>query len=147
MTSKPIVVGVDNSQGSAVALKWAATEAALRRCPVRAVTCWSLPALYGVDVVALAGLDIAGIEREAAAMLAKAVGTAISGLPNPPVIEQVVIGGLASQEIVTQGKDAEMIVVGSRGHGGFRGLLLGSTATQVIHHAPCPVVVCREEAK
>ena len=147
MTSKAIVVGVDNSPGSAVALEWAVQEAGIRGCPVRAVTCWSLPALYGVDVVAIVGLDPAELERETADMLAKAVATTISGLTKPPVIEQVVIGGLASQELVSQGKGAEMIVVGSRGRGGFLGLPLGSTATQVIHNATWPVVVCREEAK
>ncbi len=155
MTSKPIVVGVDNSPGSALALEWALNEGMLRGCPVRAISCWSLPPLYGVDVVAIVGLDPAEIERHSAEMLAHAVAAAMGkigkqkpdGPTNPPAIEQVVIGGLASQELVHESKGAEMIVVGSRGRGGFLGLLLGSTATQVIHHAACPVVVCRGEAK
>lgn len=147
MASKAIVVGVDSSPGSVVALNWAVNEASLRGCPIRAVTCWSLPALYGVDVVAIVGLDPVEIERQTADMLAKTVAAAIGERANPPVIEQVVVGGLASAELIAQSKGAEMIVVGSRGRGGFLGLLLGSTATQVIHHAECPVVVCREEAK
>ena len=151
MASKPIVVGVDSSPGSASALEWALTEGIMRGCPVRAITCWSFPPLYGVDVVAFVGVDPAEIERDSAEMLALAVTAAITKVGKtrpggPTAIEQVVIAGIASQELVREGKGAEMIVVGSRGRGGFLGLLLGSTATQVIHHATCPVVVYREEA-
>ena len=152
MALKPIVVGVDNSPGSALALEWALNEGIVRGCPVRAITCWSLPPLYGVDVVAIVGLDPAEIERDSAEMLAHAVNAAMTKIEKAkpgvhPAIEQVVIAGLPSQELVHESKGAEMIVVGSRGRGGFLGLLLGSTAAQVIHHAMCPVVVCREEAK
>ena len=151
MASKPIVVGIDNSPGSALALEWALNEGMLRKCPVRAITCWSLPPLYGVDVAMVAGLDPAEIERYSAEMLLRAVTEATGKIGKAKLanttIEQVVLAGLPSQQIILESKGAEMVVVGSRGRGGFLGLLLGSTATQVIQHVTCPVVVCREETK
>lgn len=145
MTTKPIVVGVDGSPGSVAALRWALTEAALHQTTVRAVSCWSLPAMYGVDIAATSALDPNDIAGEAARSLHQAVTEALAGNPAPS-LDEVVIPGLPSQVLVHESEDADMVVVGARGHGGFMGLLLGSVATQVVNHAKCPVVVVPKAA-
>ncbi|NMH97725.1 universal stress protein [Pseudonocardia acidicola] len=132
---RPIVVGVDGSEPSTHALEWAVDEARRRGRPLRLV--------HGLEH---SGHPHAAEQERAAAQ--EVVDTAVaqtagSGLDVQPVLEV----GSASAVLVKEGPDAEMIVLGARGHGGFGGLLLGSTSLQVAMHAACPVVVLRKGAE
>jgi nucleotide-binding universal stress UspA family protein len=139
-----IVVGVDGSDGASAALEFAAAEAALRETPLRIVSAWEVPpAIYGsgftppltpetVDAFRKRGLQVA----EDAAATAKTLQRSLQ-------IETLAIQGQPADVLLEQGADAELIVVGRRGLGGFRSLLLGSVSQQVVHYAPCPVVVAR----
>jgi len=138
-----IAVGVDASGGSLAALEWAASEARLRGDDLRVVTAWLVPTMAfgapGFGPIVAEGLD-AEFEGAARAALEKAIeglGAAGEGIH----IERVVAHGQASHVLIEAAKDAALLVVGSRGHGGFAGLLLGSVSQQCAHHAPCPVVI------
>jgi nucleotide-binding universal stress UspA family protein len=133
-----IVVGVDGSEQSLAALDWAITEARLRRGEVRLVTAWYYPPLAST-VGVIDDTFKKDAEQELAAAL-KAVadeGVAVTG--------QVVENSPATA-LLDAARDADLLIVGSRGHGGFTGLLLGSVSSQVIHHAHCPVLVVRPKA-
>ena len=137
-----IVVGVDGSAGSRNALRWAISEAALRGATVEAVTTWQSPsyAYTGVavmpPVVELAEAAAAALDETIAAETA-----VLTGSDAAVTIEQVVVEGPAAAVLIERARDADLLVVGSRGHGGFRGLLLGSVSHQCASHAHCPVVV------
>lgn len=135
-----VVVGVDGSPPSSRALALAAEEARMRHARLRVVAAWSFPTFAaGAYVPAEAYEDV---PDELATAVASQVTEALG--PNPELeVEQVVTEGPAAQVILEAAKDAELIVVGSRGRGGFGGLLLGSVSTQVVHHAHCPVLVAR----
>ena len=137
---KTIVVGVDGSQHSADAVRWAVDEATLQGAKVVAVFAWHLPHVSTVHE-ALHVLDV-DFEQEAREFLETAVQEAV---PDAEVeIEQVVTEDPAAAALIAAAEGAELLVVGSRGHGGFTGLLLGSVSQQVAQHAPCPVVVVRK---
>ncbi|WP_329140862.1 universal stress protein [Streptomyces sp. NBC_01476] len=139
-----IVVGVDGSEPSLQALRWAARQAALTDASLEAVMAWELPGAVG-----WAGLpelpDDIDLEEPARGSLAKAVATALPGEQAVPVTQIVVLGN-AAQAILDRGEGAELIVVGVRGHGTFRATLLGSVSHTVTMHATCPVVVVRGTA-
>ena len=135
-----VVVGVDGSEGSRRALRWAARQSRSTGARLRAVWAWSYldqpverfdPA-YGEDD-ARRSLD------EALA----ALGDEAAGLD----VEPVVVCDLAARALLDSAKDADLVVVGSRGVGGFEGLLLGSVSSQVASHASCPVVVVPGEER
>ena len=135
-----IVVGVDNSPGARRALEWALDEAALRDATVVAVHAWQLPYVLStpLGVVSVPVDDDATAEAEAE--LAAVIDEVAAAHPATPVERQVVLGSPAAA-LIEEGADAQLIVVGSRGRGGFAGLLLGSVSHQLAHHAPCPVVI------
>ena len=142
-----IVVGVDHSEGAKAALRFALEEATLRQATLRVVHAWqyayigatgfegSYPALGG-DIKELR--DMA--ERDLDATLQEAIpetGTI--------EIERRVVEDRPAAALVDESRGADMVVVGSRGHGGFAGLLLGSVSQQVAHHAACPVVIVHKK--
>jgi nucleotide-binding universal stress UspA family protein len=133
-----IVVGVDGSDPSKAALRWAARQAELTGAVVEAVSAWEYPRWYGVGLVA-AGFDFA---ESAGTTLAQAIDEALG--PNPPVVlgRRVVCGNPAGV-LLDASLGAELLVVGNRGRGGFTEALLGSVGQHVVQHAPCPVVVIR----
>jgi len=132
-----IVVGVDGSPGSLAALAWAVDEARTRTAVVEAVHAWHVPYVDTSAFVALSS-DVDAMEAEAHAVLARAVAeVAHDGV----VVDEVVRCASPASVLVEEAKDADLLVVGTRGHGGFAGLLIGSVSQQVTHHAPCPVVV------
>jgi len=134
-----IVVGVDGSEPSRRALDWALDEARRRQCTVDAVHAWQAPHLVGYPY---AGTEPGPVTYEQAAKetLDHAVdGADTSGLPAP--VSRVLVMGHPAEAILDQTKGADLLVVGSRGLGGFRGLLLGSVSQQIAHHSPCPVVI------
>ena len=135
-----IVVGVDGSPASQAALAWAVDEAELRDCEVEAVHAWS-PIVFApvTGMVPSPTLAPEDLEREAVELL----GTALEAVGNPPSARPVAAAGGVAEVLLSHAKGAELVVVGSRGRGGFAGLLLGSVSQQVAHHAPCPVVIVR----
>ena len=135
-----IVVGVDGSDNSARALSWAIEEATLRNDDVEAVTVWHLP-YAGAGFAAVPMVDPNELQAGAAAQLEGSINAATDDDAVRAGIIRTVSEGGAAGALMDAAKDADLLVVGSRGHGGFVGLLLGSVSSQCVHHARCPVVV------
>ncbi len=133
-----IVVGVDSSATSLKALRWALEEARLRQLDVEMVHAFPRPELVGMTMVVTLPSD--DELREASEQVLSEALAAVGGPGDVTIAQHVGAGGPASV-LVEKAKDAELLVLGSRGLGGFRGMLLGSVTQQVIAHAPCPVVV------
>jgi nucleotide-binding universal stress UspA family protein len=138
-----IIVGLDGSSHSRRALAWAVKEAAFRGEPLTVITVqqdytgfWG-PAAYQY------ARDPSFLEqaaKEAQVETDNAVDRLDAG-SRPPSVTVRAVTGLPGEELLDAAKDAEMIVVGSRGAGGFKKLLLGSVSLHIAHHAHCPVVV------
>ena len=140
-----IVVGVDGSASSRDAIRWAVDEARVRKTTVRAVYAWQLPIVTGFAYVPAEVLDPVELERRAQEVVDAAVAEAV-GTANGTTVEAVAVEGIAAERLVKESAEADMLVVGSRGRGGFSGLLLGSVGQQCVHHAACPVVIVRPAA-
>jgi nucleotide-binding universal stress UspA family protein len=137
-----IVVGLDGSAASVSALRWALREAELRGAKVRVVHAWSYP-MPSTFHEASHVMELPFAE-DAAGLLDKCIAAAA---PAPGVeIEKKVVEGPAAPALVEAARDASLLVVGSRGLGGFSGLLLGSVSQQCAHHATCALVIVRGEA-
>lgn len=137
-----IVVGIDSSAGSAEALSWALAYARLTGGTVEAVTAWQVPPRYVYSYGwTPTGIDDAGIIRCAEKTLAETVAQAQGGDDHPVPVTTRVMEGPAAQVLLAAGKGAEMMVLGSRGHGAFSGMLLGSVSQHCVQHATCPTVV------
>lgn len=133
-----IVVGVDGSENARRALSWAVEEAQLRQAGVEAVHAWELPMYVGFG--GPVAIDPAPYEEGARALLDEEIAAVpVTGLPAP--ITEVVVRGSPAWALLEIAKTADLVVVGSRGRGGFAGLLLGSVSQQVAQHAECPVVI------
>jgi nucleotide-binding universal stress UspA family protein len=135
-----IVVGVDGSEGSARALQFALDEARLRGANLKAVSAWHVPAIVYEAGWVPAELDLDEYPKFAQEALAKALadgGAETSGVEVTTVISK----GQAADVLCAEAKGADLLVVGSRGLGGFRGLMLGSVSQQCAHHAPCPIAI------
>lgn len=137
-----IVVGVDGSTSSRDAIRWAVEEARVRKTGVRAVYAWQLPIVTGFAYIPPDVLDPAELERRANDVVTAAVDEAV-GARNGVEVQAVAVEGTAAEKLVEESTGADMLVVGSRGRGGFSGLLLGSVGQQCVHHAACPVVIVR----
>jgi len=136
-----IVVGIDGSQGARRALEWAVGEAKIRDAHLVVVHAWLEPAAVAVGSVIAAGGVGPEIFEEAAQRTVADVLGAVDTTALPQGIESHVVAGAPAQALLDAAREADMIVVGSRGLGGFTGLLLGSVSQQVAHHATCPVVI------
>ena len=138
-----IVVGVDGSDHAARALDWAIGQAKLTGARIHVTSAWHVPAMsYGSPgfVPAVSppiGESIRDVATEVAGKAAEQVRAA--GLE----VEATVREGQPADVLIETAEDADLLVVGSRGHGGFVGLLLGSVSAQCAHHAPCPLVIVR----
>jgi nucleotide-binding universal stress UspA family protein len=144
----PVVVGVDGSAASRRALLFAAGEAKLRRAVLRIVAAYDLgAAAYGYDGSFAYGPLGDGL-REAAQQLVKAsADTVATELPGPPVhVQTLVAQGRPSRVLLEAGSEAALLVVGARGAGALSRLVMGSTSTEVVHHARLPVTVVPETA-
>jgi len=138
-----IVVGVDGSAHAARALAWAIDEARRRGAHLRVVTVWHVPlGAYGTGGL-VPPLTTAVDESfgEVAQEVAAAAGETVRAAGVE--VETQVKRGQAADVLIAAARDADLLVVGCRGHGGFAGLLLGSVSAQCAHHAPCPVVIVR----
>jgi nucleotide-binding universal stress UspA family protein len=136
-----IIVGVDGSGHSQRALEWAMKEAAIRHTPLTVLTVHEAMRGYYVNVAVYPD-DPARTEAAQKAAQAEA-DQVLAGLdgPRPESVTVKAVHGFPVEELVKAGRDADMIVLGSRGAGGFTRLLMGSTAGQVVQHAHCPVLI------
>jgi nucleotide-binding universal stress UspA family protein len=142
-----IVVGVDGSDGGTAALEFAAGEAAFRGARLRIVSAWAVPvAAYGsgfTPPLDPATWDAFGTRAQQVAddalAQAKQLQPSLEG-------EALAVQGQPADVLLAQAADAKLIVVGRRGLGGFRSLLLGSVSQQVVQHAACPVVIVNQGA-
>lgn len=135
-----IVAGVDGSAPSVAALRWAVRQAELSGGTVDAVIAWQYPiAAGGLGWAPTSGLD----DTDYAELAAKALSAAVTDVSPPPSVpvRQLVMDGNPAQVLLDAAKNADLLVVGSRGHGGFADALLGSVSGRCVHHATCPVVV------
>lgn len=138
-----ITVGVDGSRNSQPALDWAMHEAAMRKTPLKVITVHeTISSYWSGHPVTFAG-DEELVERarfaaeEAVAEAAKRIDA------DQPQVTVTAVNGFAARTLIDASADSDLIVVGTRGGGGFPHLSLGSIASQVVHHAQCPVVVVR----
>jgi nucleotide-binding universal stress UspA family protein len=145
-----IVVGVDGSEASKDALRWAMAEASLRNASVVAVHAWQPPTpppeISPAFTPVPAALDLTDWLpklQASARLLVEQVVNEVAGDESGVEIRPTAIEAPPATALIEAARDAELLVVGSRGHGGFTGLLLGSVSLQVVQHAPCPVVICR----
>ena len=134
-----IVVGVDGSPSSMTALRWAILQAELTGCAVEAVTAWRLQSRYGFAAVTDRATDFEGDARK---ILAEALNE-VSSVEPDVIIRSSVVEGHPAEVLVRAAREADILVVGSRGHGGFTEAVLGSVSQYCVHHAPCPVLVIR----
>lgn len=139
-----IVVGIDGSAESVAALRWAIAEAALRHVSVKALHCWAYPTSVGVPSMMLTDVEL--MRKSSVALVEDVIAQATAGAPTTVAIDPIITEGSASHALIDASDGAELVVVGARGHGGFLGLLIGSVANQVVHHAACPVVVIPKPA-
>ena len=131
-----IIVGVDGSEAAHRALEWAIQEARQRGATVEAIHAWHQPFVGGYNY--LGELPLGDYVTDAQAVL----DAALAAVDTTGVtVEGRIVAGGASQVLVEEAKGAALLVVGSRGRGGFSGLLLGSVSQQAAHHAPCPIVI------
>jgi len=144
-----IVVGVDGSEASRDAMRWAAEEARLRSASLVAIYTWSFiapqpigdPGMLAVPVGDLPG-QLSAEEDAARAALDAAVDEALGAEPGVEV-ERKLAEGDAGDVLVAESADAELLVVGSHGRSGFKAAILGSVSRHVVAHASCPVVVVK----
>lgn len=148
-----IVVGVDGSEGAIVALKWATAEARLRGASLAVVHAWTVPLVlsspsaaepFGVPEPARSVDDVRARLRQEGEKVVEASLQAVDAAG--VAVDREVVEGKAASVLLEATEEAELLVVGSRGLGGFAGLLLGSVSQQCAHHARCPVVIVRAHA-
>jgi nucleotide-binding universal stress UspA family protein len=133
-----IVVGVDGSEHAKRALRWALDEAAVRGAEL-VVAYVATPPLQTATALAPPGPTAEQLTELGRELV---VDEALAEVDAEEVaVERVVRPGHVTEELCELARDADLLVVGARGLGGFRGLLLGSTTQQLVAHAPCPVVV------
>jgi nucleotide-binding universal stress UspA family protein len=139
-----IVVGIDASEDSLRALRWALHEAELRRASIELVHAYPIPELTAMPMIVTLPSDDE-LQKAAEQVLTDALAT-VGGAGDIPVTTTARAGSPAAV-LCDVAREAELLVVGARGLGGFRGLLLGSVSHQVVAHSPCPVVTVVPEER
>jgi len=138
-----IVVGVDGSPSSKAALAWAVRQA---ERTVEAVTAWRYPAVLATPFGPAEVLPETDFAEVAEHVLSQAVSEAVD--PSGSVkVSSMVREGNPAQVLLEAAQGADLLVVGSRGHGGFTEALLGSVSQHCVHHAKCPIVIIREDCR
>jgi len=139
--AKRIVVGVDGSEPSKRALAWAARQAKEFGVPLQVVITWELPATYGWAAPLPEGLDLEGDSRGVVTdEVAEVIGPDAANLD----LTLSIIEGHPAAVLLRESETASLLVVGSRGHGSFAGMLLGSVGHHLVAHSHCPVVIVRD---
>ncbi|MFI1654667.1 universal stress protein [Streptomyces sp. NPDC020472] len=137
-----VVVGVDGSPSSYAALRWAVRQARRTGATLDVVGVHEVPGAGWSAPFADAAFD----EEQAVKALSEELGSALSRIGETPPLEQHVVRGNPAEVLIEASARAELLVVGSRGRGGFASLLLGSVSQQCAVHASCPVVIVRADA-
>ena len=140
-----IIVGVDGSGHSRRALEWAMKEAAMRHAPLTVLTVHpAIVGYFGGVVASPRDLELTEQTQAAVKVEADRVLAALDG-PHPESVTVKAVHGFPVEELVIASNSADIVVLGSRGMGGFTRMLMGSTAGQVIQHARCPVLIVPAE--
>jgi nucleotide-binding universal stress UspA family protein len=137
-----VVVGVDGSELSIDAVDFAFEQAQARNTTLTAVMAWHDPVRTGPGDLLPLVYDLDALEQESAALLAETVAGHADKYPDV-VVRKELVRGYPDDVLIDAGRSAELLVVGSRGRGAFRGLLLGSVSRALVHYAPCPIAVVR----
>ncbi|SEB96686.1 universal stress protein [Streptomyces sp. TLI_105] len=138
-----VVVGVDGSPSSYAALRRAVRQALRSGATLDVVGVYDVPGATGWSAPPV---DAAFVEEQAAKALSEELGSALSRIGEVPPLEQHIVRGNPAEVLIEASARAELLVVGSRGRGGFTSLLLGSVGQQCAVHASCPVVIVRANA-
>jgi len=138
-----VVVGVDGSEGSLAALRWAARYGAATKTPVRAVLVWHYPTAAALPPVGHVPAEVeTEVEGEEKAILGEALAKAAPDTADAQ-IHGVIRYGHPAEALIDESSRADLLVVGRRGHGGFLGMRLGSVSQHCVNAAHCPIVVVR----
>jgi len=137
-----IVIGMDGSESSRQALHWAVGQAKVTGATLEAVMAWAAPIPWGRTPTLPPGRDP---EDETRKRLAEEVESVL-GPHSALDVTETVVQGQPAPALIAASKHADMLVVGSRGHGTFAGTLLGSVSRHCVTHATCPVVVVRHQS-
>jgi nucleotide-binding universal stress UspA family protein len=135
-----VVVGVDGSAGSVAALRWAGGYAAAAGARLRAVLTWRYPAAVERAPV---GKAPPSVSEEVRAQMNEHLATAIAEAAPAVDVEPEIGYGHPAEVLVRESDEADLLVVGNRGHSAFTGMLVGSVSMHCVTHARCPVVVVR----
>lgn len=139
MEHQRILVGVDGSGSSIDALRYAARIAVAFDAPLEAMTTWTIPPVAGALLV-----EGWSPETDAGVILETSIEQAFDGAA-PVGLVRTVVPGAAARTLIDESRRAQMLVLGSRGHGGFVGLLLGSVSAACAEHAHCPVLIVHSD--
>ena len=141
-----IVAGVDGSVASKSALRWAVEEAELRQAELVAVHAWEVP-IVPTGITPVPAFDVPGLVSELRKGAEELVTKAVEEIAGSSKVKvtPLAIEGPAAAALIEAARDADLLVVGSRGLGGFTSLLLGSVSHSCVTHAPCPVLVHRAQ--
>jgi nucleotide-binding universal stress UspA family protein len=142
-TEPRIVVGIDGSPDSQIALEWAVRQAELTSSTLEVVTTWEWPNTYGAPFALPAEYDP---DADARRVLEEAVAPIHAAHPSV-TIRASAVKGPPAPTLVDLSQGADLLVVGSRGHGEFAGMLIGSVSNHCVSHAHCSVVVVRPPAE
>jgi nucleotide-binding universal stress UspA family protein len=137
-----IVVGLDGSEHSIGALRWAVEEARLRNTSVIALCAWEFP--HNLNPVVMFTTQAEPFRAEAHSVFERAVAAVE---PGPVDVAEKIVEGAAALRLAEASVDADLLVVGSRGRGGFAGLLLGSVSQYLAVHAQCPLLIHHDQAR
>jgi nucleotide-binding universal stress UspA family protein len=137
-----VVVGVDGSKASAKAIEFAFDQAEAVHARVIAVHAWTSPYLTYADGQSMLKFDEEQVKESCRLLVAESVAGAVADHPDVHW-ETRLVSGQAARAILSSAESADLVVVGSRGHGGFTGLLLGSVSQSVLHHTHCPIAIVR----
>lgn len=139
---KPVLVGYDGSDDSSAAVLWAAHHAAAAKLPLVVVHCWVWPYFTG-NLGPVAGIEDSGLRRQAEKIVAEGHDLAVRFEPGLDVRERLIVG-FPANTLTELSAEASLLVTGTRGLGGFAGLLVGSVSLHLASSASCPIVVVRE---
>lgn len=137
MDAKPVIVGIDGAQDSVRALRWAADYARAFDAPLHVFAVFDVPSVFGPYAMT-GSQNSTKLQDDARTILSDTVRTTLG---EDAQVEQHVVQGHPAAALVAASEGARVVVIGSRGRGGFAGLLLGSVSQHVVAHSRCPVVV------